>query len=125
MAHIDRRRLFDPFYGEARRPCSPKSLYILADRYNLPDLKKKCTEKIVASLDHRNALWEVVSLISATFPELLAAETAALHRHWPKIPKAARKALGQHPNFQLVWTSFSDHIEAKEDEPSKQKAKAN
>lgn len=94
-AHAKRVDLVDPFHGVALRRCSPKSLYALADRYDLPELKERCLKKILASISEKNILWEILSPFTATYTAVLTAEAKLLREHWPKLPKSVIKTLHQ------------------------------
>ncbi|KZT11403.1 uncharacterized protein LAESUDRAFT_268489 [Laetiporus sulphureus 93-53] len=68
-----------PLYPGVKSPsCSPKSMYRLADKYDLPELKKLASENIRSQLSAENILDEVFSEFSSRYPEIYQLEVAFL-----------------------------------------------
>jgi len=54
--------------------CSPKSMYRLADKFGLEDLKKKSAEAIRAKLSANNVVDELFSRFTSLYPALVEME---------------------------------------------------
>lgn len=114
-AHDSRSRHIDWFEGLAQRPSSPKSLYALADRYNLSDLKERCKAKIIEQVSCHNVLWEVLSPFSVKYKEIFAEQVKILIREWPKLKDSkVISTLADHPEFPVLWTAISPYVDLKE-----------
>ncbi|KAG8852936.1 hypothetical protein FRB96_008455 [Tulasnella sp. 330] len=78
-----------PPKAEARQksplPCSPKSLYKLADRLDLPLVKKRAFHAIKNSLNPRNVATELFGNFSSLFPEVRKIELDYLLGHWEEV----------------------------------------
>ncbi|EIW82772.1 hypothetical protein CONPUDRAFT_151832 [Coniophora puteana RWD-64-598 SS2] len=59
-------------------PCSPKSMYRLADKIQIGPLKKLAFEEICKNLNKDNILQEVLSKFTAAHPEIREVETRVL-----------------------------------------------
>ncbi|EIW63027.1 uncharacterized protein TRAVEDRAFT_69182 [Trametes versicolor FP-101664 SS1] len=55
--------------------CSPKSMYRLADKYGMVELKDLAAKNIRSQLSSRNAMREVLSDFTARYPEVIRIET--------------------------------------------------
>ncbi|KAH7098623.1 hypothetical protein BKA62DRAFT_832360 [Auriculariales sp. MPI-PUGE-AT-0066] len=104
------RRQHPELARTAGGPCSAKSLYRLADKIGLMDLKERAFEHIVASLSVANIVDEVFGSFSATFAEVRKAEMDFFLAHWSEIRSSnAMRAIwpamrsGRHPGFEDVW----------------------
>ncbi|KAL1942533.1 hypothetical protein VTO73DRAFT_6135 [Trametes versicolor] len=61
--------------------CSPKSMYRLADKYDIAPLKKLAAEEIKKRLSAHNILQEVFSMFTSLYPEIRALEVKFLQNH--------------------------------------------
>jgi hypothetical protein len=66
-------------------PCSPKSLYRIADKLDLQQIKDQAFEAIKASLTAENVASELFSSFASLFPEVRKAEMAYLLEHWDTV----------------------------------------
>ncbi|OSD03967.1 hypothetical protein PYCCODRAFT_1433868 [Trametes coccinea BRFM310] len=62
-------------------PCSPKSLYRLAERYDVESLKALCRQEIMKRLHPHNILQEVFSTFSSLYPAIQDLELEYLQHH--------------------------------------------
>ena len=51
-------------------PCSAKAMYRLADKLQIPDLKRRAQEHIANSLTVKNIVWEVFSGFNSQYPDI-------------------------------------------------------
>ncbi|KAJ8519000.1 hypothetical protein ONZ45_g3995 [Pleurotus djamor] len=91
-------------------PCSPKSVYRLADRLDLKELKERAADQILKSLTVENIAHEVFSPFAATFDDIRKVEVEFFLKNWEKIrdSMAMRDVwqqirVGRHPGFEEVW----------------------
>ncbi|KAG8932698.1 hypothetical protein FRC02_000729 [Tulasnella sp. 418] len=66
-------------------PISPKSMYKLADKLNLPMIKQRAFEAIKDSLNPHNVATEVFATFSSLFPEVRKVETEYMLNHWEEV----------------------------------------
>lgn len=99
-------------------PCSAKSMYRLADKLHLPDLKARAFAHIISSLTVHNIVDEVFGAFSATFAEVRKVEVAFFLAHWGEIrASAGMRAVwpairqGRHPGFEQVWPTIVMSLE--------------
>jgi len=93
--------------------CSPKSMYRLADKFDLEHLKKLTSEAISSRLSSENIIQELFSDFTWRYPEILKMETE-LYFKLSKDPKvraslnqACKKiAAGGYPNSGVVLASL-------------------
>ncbi|KAJ3558091.1 hypothetical protein NM688_g1118 [Phlebia brevispora] len=57
-------------------PCSPKSIYRIADKYGLDDLKQKAANDIETKLSADNILQELFSTVTSMYDEIRTAQVA-------------------------------------------------
>ncbi|RPD63866.1 hypothetical protein L227DRAFT_572307 [Lentinus tigrinus ALCF2SS1-6] len=62
-------------------PCSPKSMYRLAEKYDIPDLKKDALKSIQSKLSPHNILEEIFSTFTSLYPAVQSIELEYLHAH--------------------------------------------
>ncbi|KAI0675034.1 hypothetical protein C8Q78DRAFT_964978 [Trametes maxima] len=69
-----------PQLGQDRTPlCSPKSMYRLAEKYDITPLKKQAADAIQKGLSPSNILEEAFSTFSSLYPEIRTMEVEYLH----------------------------------------------
>ena len=113
-AHRDR-------YPDKPGPCSAKAMYRLADKLDIPDLKKRAQEHIAMSLTIQNIVWEVFSGFTAQYADILKMETDFLLKHWPQVKRVnAMKSIflrsSAHPGLAKVWPYLLDCLEYRQPE---------
>ncbi|RDX50130.1 hypothetical protein OH76DRAFT_1403001 [Lentinus brumalis] len=62
-------------------PCSPKSMYRLAEKYDIVDLKQEALKSIQSKLSPHNILEEIFSTFTSLYPAVQAMELEYLHAH--------------------------------------------
>lgn len=100
-------------------PCSAKAMYKLADKLQIPDLKKRAQEHIEMSLTVGNIVWEVFSGFNTQYPDIRKMETDFLLKHWRSVKRStAMKTLfsraSAHPGLAEVWPHLLACLEYKE-----------
>ncbi|KAL1748635.1 hypothetical protein HDZ31DRAFT_29180 [Schizophyllum fasciatum] len=75
--------------------CSPKSMYRIANKANLDDLRSLCLKAIMADITVHNVAVEVFSRFSSKYPDVLEAQTDFLVKHMrdPKCTKDVNRAM--------------------------------
>jgi len=71
--------------GKAPFPSSPKSLYKLADKLDLPQIKARAFQAVRNSLNPRNVATELFGAFSSLFPEIRKVELDYLLNHWEEV----------------------------------------
>ncbi|KAI4526158.1 hypothetical protein K525DRAFT_189736 [Schizophyllum commune Loenen D] len=61
--------------------CSPKSMYAIAEKAKMDDLRALCIQAIMADITVKNVAQEVFGKFSSKYPEVLEAETDFLVKH--------------------------------------------
>ncbi|PWN20564.1 hypothetical protein BCV69DRAFT_299046 [Microstroma glucosiphilum] len=110
-AHQRRQAIIDMLHQKhPDRPtaCSAKSMYRLADKLNLTDLKSRAHQHIATHLDSMNIVWEAFSSFTCRYPDILKIEVDYLLRNWKTIRKGSPLksvfARGHaHPGLGEVW----------------------
>lgn len=105
---VNLRHPFDPPL------CSPKSMYRLADKYGLEELKKLAYDNICSQLTADNVLPEVFSKFTSRFSEIRELEVKLLSEeflHKDVIANTlpdwiANLADGDLPHAKSIWTSI-------------------
>ncbi|KAF9527601.1 hypothetical protein CPB83DRAFT_393844 [Crepidotus variabilis] len=115
-------------------PCSAKSVYRLADRLDLSELKDRAAQHIIKSLTVQNIALEIFSPFAATYEairkvsefistaefcrELFQTEVEFFLTHWNEIraSDAMRDVWvqirnGRHPGFEEVWPLIAQSLE--------------
>lgn len=100
-------------------PCSAKAMYKLADKLQIPDLKKRAQEHIEMSLTVGNIVWEVFSGFNTQYPDIRKMETDFLLKHWRSVKKSSTmKTLfsraSAHPGLAEVWPHLLACLEYRE-----------
>ncbi|KAK7064968.1 hypothetical protein R3P38DRAFT_2595342 [Favolaschia claudopus] len=98
--------------GSQQRPsnvpkCSAKSMYRLADRFGLEDLKALALKSIKAQLSPDNIIHEVFSSFTSLYPEIMDLEVEFLLKHLSSLKEDMEKMLkdicgGMRPHSFLV-----------------------
>ncbi|KAI0357371.1 hypothetical protein OH77DRAFT_1422218 [Trametes cingulata] len=102
------------------RPPSAKSIYRLADRLGLQDLKDRAFRHIVKSLTVANVAQEAFSAFSAAFEDVRKVEIAFMFDHWTEVRTGAMANIGQQlrlgklPGFEEVWPLILQNLVAEE-----------
>ncbi|PWZ03690.1 hypothetical protein BCV70DRAFT_170614, partial [Testicularia cyperi] len=118
-AHTMRRSMIEA-YCQANpnrpNPCSAKSMYKLADKLQIPDLKRRAQEHLASSLTVHNIVWEVFSGFNTRFPDIRKMETDFLLKHWPEVKRSkAMKTIFTrpmaHPGLADVWPYLLSQLE--------------
>lgn len=91
-------------------------MYRLADKLQIPDLKRRAQEHIASSLTVQNIVWEVFSGFNVRFPDVRKMETDFLLKHWPKVKrtKAMKTIFSRpmaHPGLAEVWPYLLSQLE--------------
>ncbi|KAF4617497.1 hypothetical protein D9613_006079 [Agrocybe pediades] len=101
-------------------PCSAKSVYRIADRLNLPELKERAAEHILKSLTVENIGYEVFSPFAGAFEVIRKAEVDFFLSHWHEIRASetmknvwVQIRHGRHPGFEEVWPLIARSLEFK------------
>lgn len=118
-AHMMRQSVIDAYCmanPSHPSPCSAKSMYRLADKLQIPDLKRRAQEHIANSLTVQNIVWEVFSGFNVRFPDVRKMETDFLLKHWPKVKrtKAMKTIFSRpmaHPGLAEVWPYLLSQLE--------------
>ncbi|EJD41831.1 hypothetical protein AURDEDRAFT_186281 [Auricularia subglabra TFB-10046 SS5] len=107
-----------PDLAQSVSPCSAKSMYRLADKLNMPELKARAFDHIVGSLNVHNIVDEVFGVFAATFGEVRKVEMEFFLAHWAEIRSSdAMRGIwpairqGRHPGFEQVWPMIVMHLE--------------
>ncbi|KAI0745444.1 hypothetical protein C8Q76DRAFT_605875 [Earliella scabrosa] len=84
-------------------PCSPKSMYRLADKYDIETLRRKAADDIKSKLTVQNILEELFSSFTLTHPEILKLEVEFLLEHItdPVLASSLPKLLQDLENGEL------------------------
>ncbi|KAI0771134.1 hypothetical protein BD413DRAFT_551227 [Trametes elegans] len=102
------------------RPPSAKSVYRLADRLGLHELKNRAFQHIIKSLTVENVANEAFSAFSAAFEDVRKVEIAFMFEHWLDVRKGALMNIGQQlrlgklPGFEEVWPLIIQNLVADE-----------
>ncbi|KJA24031.1 hypothetical protein HYPSUDRAFT_65842 [Hypholoma sublateritium FD-334 SS-4] len=101
-------------------PCSAKSIYRIADRLDLTELKERAAEHITKSLTVENIAYEVFSPFAAAFEALRKVEIDFFLAHWQDIRASdtmkhvwMQIRNGRHPGFEEVWPVIIQSLEFK------------
>ncbi|KAI0632493.1 hypothetical protein C8Q77DRAFT_1125977 [Trametes polyzona] len=102
------------------RPPSAKSVYRLADRLGLQELKDRAFRHIVKSLTVENVAYEAFSAFSAAFEDVRKVQIAFMFEHWMEVRTGALANIGQLlrlgrlPGFEEVWPMIIQNLVADE-----------
>ncbi|KAF8195411.1 hypothetical protein BJ912DRAFT_956877 [Pholiota molesta] len=107
-------------------PCSAKSIYRIADRLDLTELKERAAEHITKSLTVENIAYEVFSPFAAAFETIRKVEIDFFLAHWQEIRASdtmkhvwLQIRNGRHPGFEEVWPVIVQSLEFKPSKKSK------
>ncbi|PWN34713.1 uncharacterized protein FA14DRAFT_160202 [Meira miltonrushii] len=97
-------------------PCSAKAMYRLADKLDIPDLKKRAQEHIAMSLTVHNIVWETFSGYNTQFPDICDMEIDFLLKHWSQVKRSnAIKSIFQRsnnlPGIELVLPKLLERLD--------------
>ncbi|KAI1794804.1 hypothetical protein LXA43DRAFT_1072322 [Ganoderma leucocontextum] len=98
------------------RPPSAKSVYRLADKLELQDLKDRAFQHIVRSLTVDNVMHEAFSAFSAAFEDVRKVEVDYMFEHWLDVRKGPllnigqQLRLGRFPGFEEVWPTIIQNL---------------
>ncbi|PPQ89651.1 hypothetical protein CVT25_013838 [Psilocybe cyanescens] len=99
-------------------PCSAKSMYRIADRLNMIDLKERAAQHILKSLTVDNIGYEVFSPFAAAFEAIRKVEVEFFLSHWHEIRASETMKNvwlqirnGRHPGFEEVWPLIAQSLE--------------
>ncbi|OBZ68962.1 hypothetical protein A0H81_11068 [Grifola frondosa] len=102
------------------RPPSAKSVYRLADKLDLQELKERAFLHITKSLTVNNVAYEVFSTFSSAFEDVRKVQVRFFLENWAAIrtSDAMRNVwqqirLGRHPGFEDVWPAIAQNLEFK------------
>lgn len=94
-------------FPQGPRPVSAKAVYRLADKLDLPALKLRAFQHIIAGLTAQNIPAEVFSRFSTTFEDVRKVQIAFFLKHWHEIKKSETMTqiwtqirLGKHVGFE-------------------------
>ncbi|KAH9480518.1 hypothetical protein JR316_0007118 [Psilocybe cubensis] len=99
-------------------PCSAKSMYRIADRLDMSDLKERAAQHILKSLTVDNIGYEVFSPFAAAFEAIRKVEVEFFLSHWHEIRASETMKNvwlqirnGRHPGFEEVWPLIAQSLE--------------
>ncbi|SNX85210.1 uncharacterized protein MEPE_03919 [Melanopsichium pennsylvanicum] len=97
-------------------PCSAKSMYRLADKLQIPDLKKRAQKELANNLTVDNIVWEVFSGFNSQFASIQKMETDFLLKHWSEVKRTeVMKSIfsrpSAHPGLADVWPLLLSQLE--------------
>ncbi|KAH9925412.1 uncharacterized protein BXZ73DRAFT_91126 [Epithele typhae] len=102
------------------QPPSAKSVYRLADKIGLQELKDRAFQHITKSLTVDNVTHEVFSAFSVAFEDVRKVELAYMFEHWTDVRKGSMLSIGQQlrlgrmPGFEQVWPMILQNLMAEE-----------
>ncbi|CCF50546.1 hypothetical protein NDA11_001303 [Ustilago hordei] len=118
-AHLQRQHVIDEYCSSNTSipsPCSAKSMYRLADKLQIPELKARAQEELANNLTVDNIVWEVFSGFNAQFPAIRKMETDFLLKHWGEVKgtdvmKSIFSRPAAHPGLADVWPLLLSQLE--------------
>lgn len=118
-AHTLRQQVIDEYccaHTNVPAPCSAKSMYRLADKLQIPELKKRATEELANNLTVDNIVWEVFSGFNSQFPAIRKMETDFLLKHWSavkgtEVMRSIFSRPSAHPGLADVWPHLLSQLE--------------
>ncbi|EST08015.2 BTB/POZ-like protein [Kalmanozyma brasiliensis GHG001] len=118
-AHTLRQQVVDEFCSanaNVPAPCSAKSMYRLADKLQIPDLKKRAQEELANNLTVGNIVWEAFSGFNSQFPAIRKMETDFLLKHWSEVKgtevmKNIFSRPSAHPGLADIWPHLLSQLE--------------
>ncbi|KAJ1033906.1 hypothetical protein NDA16_000114 [Ustilago loliicola] len=118
-AYLQRQHVIDEYcssHTNVPAPCSAKSMYRLADKLQIPELKTRAQEELANNLTVDNIVWEVFSGFNAQFPAIRKMETDFLLKHWGEVKRTdVMKSIfsrpAAHPGLADVWPLLLSQLE--------------
>lgn len=118
-AHQLRQHIIDEYcstHTHIPAPCSAKSMYRLADKLQIPELKKRAQQELENNLTVDNIVWEVFSGFNSQFPAIRKMETDFLLKHWNEVKdtevmKSIFSRPSAHPGLADVWPHLLSQLE--------------
>lgn len=97
-------------------PCSAKSMYRLADKLQIPELKKRSQQELANNLTVDNIVWEAFSGFNSQFPTIRKMETDFLLKHWNEVKstevmKNIVSRPSAHPGLADIWPHLLSQLE--------------
>ncbi|CED83348.1 TRAF-like [Phaffia rhodozyma] len=103
---------------ERPEPVSPKSMYVLADKIGLEELKSLSFEHIILNLTVQNIPHECFSAFSASFDDVRKTQVAFFLKNWAEIKRTNGMKIvwdslrsGKHLGFEEVWPLIVSQLE--------------
>lgn len=118
-AHTLRQQIIDDYcstHTQVPAPCSAKSMYRLADKLQIPELKKRAQEELANNLTVDNIVWEAFSGFNSQFPAIRKMETDFLLKHWSEVKgtevmKNIFSRPSAHPGLADIWPHLLSQLE--------------
>ena len=118
-AHAVRQQVIDEYcatHANVPATCSAKSMYRLADKLQIPELKKRAQDELANNLTVDNIVWEVFSGFNSQFPAIRKMETDFLLKHWSEVKgtevmKSIFSRPSAHPGLADVWPHLLSQLE--------------
>ncbi|GAC92490.1 hypothetical protein PHSY_000043 [Pseudozyma hubeiensis SY62] len=118
-AHHLRQNVIDEYctaHANVPAPCSAKSMYRLADKLQIPELKTRAQQELANSLTVDNIVWEAFSGFNSQFPTIRKMETDFLLKHWSEVKgtevmKNIVSRPSAHPGLADIWPHLLSQLE--------------
>ena len=118
-AHTIRQQVIDEYcsaHPSVPAPCSAKSMYRLADKLQIPELKERAKQELANNLTVDNIVWEVFSGFNSQFPAIRQMETDFLLKHWSEVKgtevmKSIFSRPSAHPGLADIWPHLLSQLE--------------
>ncbi|CDU25313.1 uncharacterized protein SPSC_05147 [Sporisorium scitamineum] len=118
-AHTLRQQVVDEYcsvHASVPAPCSAKSMYRLADKLQIPELKERAQQELANNLTVDNIVWEAFSGFNSQFPAIRQMETEFLLKHWSEVKgtevmKNIFSRPSAHPGLADIWPHLLSQLE--------------
>ncbi|TKY89920.1 hypothetical protein EX895_001217 [Sporisorium graminicola] len=118
-AHSQRQQVVDEYcsvHASVPAPCSAKSMYRLADKLQIPELKQRAQQELANNLTVDNIVWEAFSGFNSQFPAIRQMETEFLLKHWSEVKgtevmKNIFSRPSAHPGLADIWPHLLSQLE--------------
>lgn len=118
-AHHLRQHVIDEYcsaHANVPAPCSAKSMYRLADKLQIPELKRRAQQELANNLTVDNIVWEAFSGFNSQFPTIRKMETDFLLKHWSEVKgtevmKNIVSRPSAHPGLADIWPHLLSQLE--------------
>ncbi|CBQ68397.1 conserved hypothetical protein [Sporisorium reilianum SRZ2] len=118
-AHTLRQQVVDEYcsvHASVPAPCSAKSMYRLADKLQIPELKQRAQQELANNLSVDNIVWEAFSGFNSQFPAIRQMETEFLLKHWSEVKgtevmKNIFSRPSAHPGLADIWPHLLSQLE--------------